>query len=92
MKNQIQEYMSLAKSFMKKNYLLFLSLKVLKILLVLMFFSCENKQAPVKIPDTVKVDTINGNAPEDSILYRNNEEDEEEEEEQNQNPIVPEES
>lgn len=92
MKNQLQEYMDLAKGFMKKNYLLFLSLKVLKILLVLMFFSCEHKQAPVKAPDTVNVDTIMGNSPEDSILYRNNEDEEEEDEEQNQNPIVPEES
>ncbi len=91
MKDQLQEYMSLVKGFMKKHYLLFLSLKVLKILIVVLMFSCESKtERPSNVPDTIMVDSIEGNAPGDSILYKN-EEEEEDSEEDDGNPMVPQE-
>ena len=91
MKNKMLDYMNLVKSFMRKHTLLFVSVKVLKLLVVLFFFSCEGKPESSKTPDTIKVDTINGNAPGDSVIYKNEEEDDDKEEENN-NPLVPQES
>lgn len=91
MKNQLQGYMELVKNFMRKHYLLFLSAKVLKLLIVLFLFSCGSSQEPSQKPDTVLIDSIPGNAPEDSVIYKNEEEEEEEKEEENSNPMVPEE-
>ncbi len=80
MKNQWQEYMDLVKGFMKKHYLLFLSLKVLKFLVIFFLFSCESKPVPSNIntPDTVMVDSINS-SPEDGVIFRNEEVEEKEE-------------
>lgn len=90
MKNQLQGYMELVKNFMRKHYLLFLSVKLLKILIVLFLFSCGSSQEPSKLPDTILIDSIQGNTPEDSVIYKN-EEEEEDGEEDNSNPMVPEE-
>ncbi len=92
MKDQLQEYTALVKGFMKKHYVLFLSLKVLKLLIVFFMFSCESKPEPSKIPDTIMIDTIQGNTPEDSVIYKNDEEETEDGEEENENPLVPQES
>jgi hypothetical protein len=91
MKNQLQGYMELVKNFMRKHYLLFLSVKVLKLLIVLFLFSCGSSQDPAKLPDTILIDSLPGNSPADSIIFRNDEEEEEKEEEENSNPMVPEE-
>ena len=78
------------KNFMRKHYLLFLSVKMLKLLIVLFLFSCGSSQEPAKLPDTILIDTLPGNSPADSIIFRNDEE-EEEKEDDNSNPMVPEE-
>ncbi|HVD99354.1 MAG TPA: hypothetical protein VNB90_14190 [Cytophagaceae bacterium] len=92
MKNQFQEYLNLVRGFMKKHYLFFISVKVLKFILVLFLLSCESKTGPSSIPDTVLVDTIQGNSPEDSVIYKNDDDDDDDKkEEDNNNPIAPEE-
>jgi hypothetical protein len=92
MKNQFNEYMNLVKGFMRKNALLIISVKVLKLLLVLFLVSCGGKQSTDKKPDTVRVDSIGTDMPGDSTMFKNQEEDEEGEEEDNGNPMVPQES
>jgi hypothetical protein len=96
MKNSANSYIEVAKKIMRKHYLLFIALKVVKILVVVAMVSCSSstESGASNKPDTVKVDTIQGNAPEDSIIYKNNSEDEEEMEGEDgsENSIVPEES
>ncbi len=93
MKKQLKESMESIKEFMRKNTLLIVSLKVLKLLIVFFLFSCGGKPESSKTPDTIRVDSINGNAPSDSVIYRNEEEEVEEgEEEDSGNSLVPQES
>ena len=81
------------KSFMRKHFLLFSSLKVIKLLVVLCLFSCENKSNNSKALDTIYVDSIQGNSPGDSTNFKDiDEEEEEEDEEGGENPLVPQES
>ncbi len=91
MKNKMLDYMNLVKGFMRKHTLLFVSVKILKLLIVLFFFSCGGKPETPKAPDTIMVDTVTGNAPGDSVIYKN-EEDDEDKDEDNNNPLVPQES
>ena len=92
MKNQLHDYLNLVKGFMRKNALLILSLKVLKVLIVVFLFSsCSGKPEPSSKPDTILVDSIPGNTPGDSVNFKN-EEEEEPKEENNENPLVPQES
>ena len=92
MKKQLQESLVVAKNFMRKHSLLFISLKVLKLLIVLFLFSCGSKPEPSNTPDTILIDSIPDNAPGDSTNFRNEEEEEEEGEEGGDNPLVPQES
>jgi hypothetical protein len=92
MKNQMHDYLDLVKGFMRKNALLIVSVKILKILIVIFLFSCSGKPEPSKVPDTILVDSIQGNSPGDSIDFKNEDEDEDEKEENNDNPMVPQES
>jgi hypothetical protein len=73
MKEQLKDYIKLANDFMRKHYILFISLKVVKVLVVLFFLSCEHKGNTTKRPDTIKVDSIYGNHAEDSVIFRNQE-------------------
>jgi hypothetical protein len=93
MKNQIDNCMNFWKNFMRKNGLLIVSVKVLKLLLVLFLFSCESKPGPtLKELDTIRVDSINGNSPEDSVNFKNEDEDEDKKQDEEQSPVVPAES
>ena len=85
--------MSLAKDFMYKHRMIIISAKILKLLIVLFLVSCESKPEPSKKPDTVRVDSINGNSPEDSTKFKNDDdEDDDDKDDDNQNPMVPQES
>ena len=94
MKNQFYNYLNLTKSFLRKHTLLFVSLKVLKVILVLCLFSCGSKSEKSGTQDTIFVDSIQDNSPGDSTNFKNFEEEEEEEEEEEggENPLVPQES
>lgn len=96
MKNQFQHYVSSTKVFMRKHALLFVTLKVLKVVLVFCLFSCGSKPENSGSMDTILVDSIQGNSPTDSTNFRNTDEEEEEEENEDEeggeNPLVPQES
>ncbi len=91
MKNQFNDCMNQVKGFMRKHALLIVSAKVLKLLIVLFLFSCGGNPDSSKKPDTVRVDSIQGNSPQDSVKFKNEEEDEKEDDD-NGNPLVPQES
>ena len=98
MKKQLLDYMNLVKNFMRKHLLLMITIKVVKIAIVIFFFSCDGKSESSKDQDTILVDTIHGNSSEDSVIFKNdsekenNKDENDKEEEENSNPLVPQES
>ena len=92
MKNFVQTYLPQLKIFMRKNALLMISVKVLKLLLVIFLMSCgSNTSEPAKTPDTILIDSMDASLPGDTtkIIY---DEEIEESEEEEENPIAPQES
>jgi hypothetical protein len=92
MKNQVQDLIAQAKEFMRKHAFLIVSLKVVKVLVVIFLLSCSSNQESSKGVDTVKYDDTS--LPGDTAIYKYDEKEEGEdgEEEGNDNPIAPQES
>lgn len=92
MKNFIQTYLPQLKAFMRKNALLMISVKVLKLVLVIFLMSCgSNSTESAKAPDTILVDSTDASLPGDTTKIDFNE-DAEDSEEEDENPIAPQES
>ncbi len=91
MKNQFKDALLQAKEFMQKHAFLMISIKVIKVLIVVFFMSCSSKQEPAKGVDTVKFDDTS--LPGDTAIYKYEEgEEEEEEADPIDNGIVPQDS
>lgn len=94
MNAKFHKYLTESISYIRKNPLLFLSLKLLKVAIVFFFVACSSptnpKPAQETPPDTISVD-FDTDLPSDTLYYKL-EEDEEEMEEDEINPIMPQES
>jgi len=94
MNAKFHKYLTESISYIRKNPLLFLSLKLLKVATVFFFVACSSptNQKPTQEtpPDTISVD-FDTDLPSDTLYYKL-EEDEEEKEEDEINPVMPQES